>query len=260
MVPLISVIIVNYKSEHYLYKCVASILDRLENKIDFEIIIVNNDAAASLPKFQEASDRITLVQSKKNLGFGGGSNLGAAQARGEILLFLNPDAELQSDNIAEVCRLFDSPQSAGIVGSLILDKNMAVQPWSAGYEISLKNLIRNNLSLAKSARIWNSPTKISADWVSGTALFIKKKLFSGLNGFDESFFMYFEDMDLCRRARQAGYPVIYYPSFRVSHAGGMSYGNRLNQKNDYYLSQEKYFKKHRPFYEWLAVKMLRSFY
>ena len=256
MFPLISVIIVNYRSERCLGECVASVYAKFAEKITFEIIIVNNDPDAELTEIRKSFPDAKIISAGKNLGFGAGCNLGAASSSGDIFLFLNPDAQIYSENIQEITSLFGKDPSLGIIGSRITRANGRVQKWSAGYEIDLINIVRNNLQMPKSAKIWNAERPTPAHWVSGTALFIRNDLFKKLGGFDENFFMYFEDMDLCKRAGELEQKVVYCPNFTVTHSGGKSYSEKNVQKNDYYRSQEYYFKKHRCFLEWLVVKLL----
>jgi len=252
---MISIIIVNYHSEKYLIKCLYSIYKH-SFKEDFEIIVVNNDQKDKIKELIQKFSEVKIYQNEKNLGFGAGNNVGARIAKGDILLFLNPDTEIISKNIEDIFSLFQKNDKLGIIGSqLWLDDNK-IQPWSVGYEISLLNLIKNNLGLTSGQNIWQAKEKVEADWVSGAALFIRKDTFEKTGGFDEKFFMYFEDMDLCKRVRARGNIILYNPNFKVRHIGGRSYPEKNFQKKDYYKAQEYYFKKHRNFFEWLLIKML----
>ncbi len=253
----LSIIIVNYKSADFLEKCVVSIREKINKEFLEEIIIVNNDQEEEIRLgFQE---NLKIINNDKNAGFGAGNNIGARIAKGGIILFLNPDTEIISENIGEVISLFEKDNTLGVVGSqLMIKDNKKIQPWSAGHEINLINLIRNNLGLASSRKVWQAKKCTEVDWVSGTALFIRREIFEKVSGFDEKFFMYFEDMDLCKRVKKTGSKVLYNPNFSVKHIGGKSYQKQCCQKRDYYKAQEYYFKKHRNFFEWLIVKMARK--
>jgi len=100
------------------------------------------------------------------------------------------------------------------------------------------------------------------DWVSGGAFAIKKDLFEKIHGFDENFFMYFEDVDLCRRASSVGGKILYLPQFTIRHFGGQSYDDTRKQKVEYYQSQDYYLKKHfsraSAFFIALLRKVLRK--
>ncbi|OGI33437.1 MAG: hypothetical protein A2271_03475 [Candidatus Moranbacteria bacterium RIFOXYA12_FULL_35_19] len=256
---MISIVIVNYHSEKHLIKCLYSIYKH-SFKEDFEIIVVNNDQKDKIKELIQKFPEVKIYQNEKNLGFGAGNNVGARIAKGDILLFLNPDTEIISKNIEDVLSLFEQDDKVGIIGSqLRLDENK-IQPWSVGYEISLLNLIKNNLGLMSSQDIWQAKEKVEVDWVSGAALFIRKDIFEKTSGFDEKFFMYFEDMDLCVRIKKLEKKVLYYPNFEVRHLGGESYQQKKLQKKDYYRSQEYYFKKNRNFFEWLLIKILAKLF
>jgi len=247
----LSIIIVNYQSAIYLKKCIASVFDRVRN-ISFEIIVVNNSRDA----INGISD-IKIIDAKENLGFGNGQNLGAKNASGKILWLLNADTEVLSEDIRGIMKEVDG---TGVVGPKLLDNSGETQSWSAGVEPTFWDLVKNNLGIKASQKIWQSPKKREADWVSGTSLFIRKDVFQKLGGFDEKFFMYFEDIDLCKRVREAGYKVIYFPEFTIRHFGGKSFENSELQKKYYYQSQDYYFEKHFGKFKSSLVKLLRKLF
>lgn len=250
----LSIIILNYRSSEYLKKCVASIFDEIKG-INFEIIVVNNskDALDQMPD-------IKLIETKENLGFGRGHNLGVKSTEGEILWILNADTEIIQGKIKKVIDEMREKGKTGIMGTRLLDESGKIQKWSVGVEPTIWDLIRNNLGFPASRKIWESSQKSEADWVSGTSFFIRKDVFLKLGGFDENFFMYFEDMDLCKRARVAGYKVIYFPEFAVKHFGGKSFKNKKLQKKYYYQSQDYYFQKHFGKLQGFLVKLLRKLF
>ena len=232
----ISFIIVAFRSENHLERCLYSLLDKTAN-IQKEIIVVNNGSYSF-----NFGDRAKVINSS-NKGFGSACNLGAKEASGDILCFLNPDTEIISADLEKIFSEFEN-NKIGIIGPKLVDENDNIQEWSAGKEVNLSDVILNNLGLKRSKRIWESKEEVECAWVSGACLFIKKELFEKLNGFDEKFFLYFEDIDLCKRARDLGYKVLYFPEFVVKHFGGKSFENKKEQKQHYYSSQDYYFKKH----------------
>ncbi|MCD6149363.1 glycosyltransferase, partial [bacterium] len=173
----LSFIIVNYRSERYLKKCVASLFDKIKD-VNFEIIIVNNDEN-NLIELENAK----IINPKKNVGFGKANNIGAQKAVGEFLCFLNPDTLLISENIKEIVKEFEKDSEIGAIGPKILNKFNKSQEWSAGTKVNLWDLIKNNLGFKKSRKIWESKIKKEADWVSGAAFFIPCSLFLKLGGF-----------------------------------------------------------------------------
>lgn len=250
----VSIIIVNYHSRAYLNKCLASIFTKISAKQAFEVIVVNNGEEAEMLGLKAAFPNVIIIQNKKNTGFGGGNNLAVREAVGEILFFLNPDTEILSVNISELIGIFSEKRDLGVIGSQLLTKEGVRQKWSMGGEITLGNILKNNLGFPSA---FGGDKNQEVAWVSGTALFIRKELFKKIKGFDENFFMYFEDVDLCLRARLAGEKVLYVPAFSILHYGGMSYDERRIQKEHYYAAQDHYFRKHFGVFRLTLLRFLR---
>ena len=234
--PQVSFIIVNYNSRRFLRDCISSV-KKNSASLSCEIIIANNDS--DVLNFPEAK----ILSLKNNLGFGAGCNAGAKIAQGEILCFLNPDTEILA-SIKKIINYFSTDKRIGVIGPKLITQENKTQYWCAGVETNLWNILRNNLGFPKSKKIWNSQESVECDWVSGAALFIKKSVFREVQGFDEDFFVYYEDEDLCKRVKEKRYKIIYFPEFTVRHFGGKSFENKKNQKESYYKSQDYYFKKH----------------
>lgn len=253
----LSIIIVNYKSDIYLEKCLLSLLSEKLPKVNFEIIIVNNDRKSDLNWILKKFPQALILNSPQNNGFGSGNNLGAKKACGEFLFFLNPDTELWKADFEKIFSLFQEDCSLGIVGVGVVSFSEKFQRWIFGKEMGLRDLIKKNLKISSSKKNQkDNNNKIQeTDWVSGVAFFVRKKLFFEVGGFDENFFMYFEDMDLCRRIRFSGKKVLYYPKFLIKHKGGKSYVCKNDQKRDYYKSQEYYFSKHKGKIQTLILKL-----
>jgi len=251
---MLSIIIVNYNSLENLNDCLRSVSE----KIDFskcEIIVVNNETSpidASLFSFP-----IKIIENGKNLGFGAACNIGAKNATEELLFFLNPDTQIISGDINEVLKKFQNNPSIGIIAPKILTQDGSIQTWSFGKEITLPGLLKNNLLSEKPTVV---ETETEADWVSGAAFFIKKALFEKIGGFDEKFFMYFEDIDLCKRARQHSFRIMIHPDFKIMHIGGKSFDDKKTQKKYYFRSQDYYFQKHFGLLQFLILKLLRLFH
>jgi hypothetical protein len=251
----LSAIIVNYRSEIHLEECIASIRKKISNIS--EIIIVNNDEADINPRLSDL--RGIKIIKKENHGFGAAANAGFRKSSGDIVLFLNPDARILSENFQAIIDEFVSDSRLAVIGPSLISGGEN-QPWSAGEEIGIFGLVRNNLRISKSRKIWGKKEKTPVDWVSGTAMFVRREVLEKVGGFDENFFMYFEDMDLCRRVRMAGFGVAYFPAFKVSHLGGESYSDSRRQKKDYYDSMEYFFKKHRSKFQWRLVRFIRKIF
>ncbi len=255
--PHVSLIFVNYRSADYLANALKSLL-ACEPETDFwEVIVVNNDVSENqtLLKLQQTFPFL-LVESGANAGFARGNNLGAKRARGEILGFINPDVIWTNARLNEIAYAFDTDRTLGVLGMTLLDEDKKLEAWSAGQEPSLINLFYNNLF--PSRRILKKAEKVSSpDWVSGGALFVRAEIFSASGGFDERFFLYFEDVDLCASVRRLGFSVKRYAALSLIHLSGKSQNSTHDQKKHFFESQRKYFNKHRPKWERWALNYLQ---
>lgn len=251
---MISIIIVNYNSLDYLKKCLQSIRKTPELH-DYEIIVVNNDPSPL--KIDISEIPLRLIEINRNIGFGPACNIGAKSALGDILCFLNPDTQIISLATDTLTEIFNSNPFLGIIGPRILAGNDTDQPWSFGEEISLGNILKNNLIGEKK---FDKKLNFETDWVSGAALFIRKEVLDTLGGFDPDFFMYFEDIDLCKRARLKSYKIFVSDKIVIRHRGGASFNGDSLQKNHYYKSQDLYFKKYGGFITPYLLRFLRLFH
>jgi hypothetical protein len=249
---IFSFIIVNYRSTEYLQPCLASI-EKIAGNSAFEIILVNNESSP-LPKYL-TGESVRIIELGTNHGFGTAANRGAEISLGRYLCFLNPDSFFLQSDIYDVIRQFEAEKSLGILGPVILEENGQEQQWNSGTEITpwtiVKNKITNHSHFQKPKRI---------DWVSGAAFFMPRELFRKLEGFDEKFFMYFEDIDLCKRTRQFGSSIKTCPEIRVTHLGGKSYADRKTQKRHYFKSQKYYIEKHFGKTSGIIIDILRKIF
>lgn len=255
---MISIIIVNYKSVQLLHQCLGSIAKHSLNqdnseRVNFEVIIVNNDIGEFiLAKNYPFSTQVINVY--RNIGFGPANNLGAKKASGRYLFFLNPDTELTGGSLENMFAYLEQNQNVGVLGpKIILKRQNRPQPWTCGKKTSLGGIIFRNTF----KKPWNKPIASSVDWISGTAMMVRKDLFDALGGFDEQFFMYFEDQDLCIRIKQLGKEVLFFPYARVDHYDGKSWENQRQKKEAYYSSQDYFFKKHYGNTKAIFLKLLR---
>ena len=257
--PRISFIVVNYRSATLLPACFSS-LKNISLPTECELIVANNDPdeEKTLGSLREKFP-FTLVSCKENRGFGFAANRGAERARGDFLVFVNPDARFLSGDFSGVERLFDRHQSVGIVGFKLLTEPENPQKWSAGKRVTLFGLIRNHLGVSASESIWDARRPRAVDWVSGAAFVVKKADFFRIHGFDERFFLYYEDVDLCTRMKKLGKKIVFFPHIRLLHRGGGSMEDSGSfQKRQYRISRERYFFRHRPRYEHAMIVAIRK--
>lgn len=253
--PNISLIFVNYHSVWRLSLALKSLFSIEKETTFFEVIVVNNDPLErkALEKLRQ-SIPFTLIQSPQNKGFAAAANLGEQLARGHILGFINPDTLWCNEVLVKIAEMFFYNKELGVFGMTLLNKKKEYEEWSGGAIPSLGKIFFNKFK-AHFTRYAPKGGE-TFEWVSGGGFFIKRFLFEKLKGFDESFFLYFEDVDLCMRVRRVGYEVKREPYIPLIHTGGTSFSSKVLQKKYYYNSQEKFFKKNRPKHESFILSAL----
>ncbi len=241
----LSVVIVTYNSEDFIVECLEN-LYRVMAEIPAEVIVVDNASTDRTVKLiTDAFPNVILVKNEKNFGFGKAHNVGMTKATGRYRLLLNPDVLLASP-LKSLVQYLDNNEKIGILGIRLLLPNRELQPHIAGKRYTLSSLIRTHLLLAKNKLPKTGPA--SVDWVTGAFFLIRQQVVETLGGFDENYFLYFEDQDYCWRARKAGWQVVYFPEYEALHYHGVSSsGNQGDRLRAYYASEDYFFaKKYSP--------------
>lgn len=203
--------IVNYKTKKYLRDCLKSVLEDLKGtNLGYQINVLDNDSGDDLSDLENEyvkTGKVSFYKSEKNLGFGAGHNLLAKKAQATYLLLLNPDVKVIEPNT--IGRLVNGIQKfkAQVIGPRLITAKRRTQWWDHGHWRPRKE-----------------PARVL--WVSGAVFFIEKTWFDRLGGFDENFFLYVEEEDLCWRLRKEGGSVVYDPTITVMHYGGAAGGDR----------------------------------
>lgn len=222
----LSIIIVNYKTKEKTINCIKSIRESNLSGLDYEIIVVdNNSIDDSLENIKNSCADIKFIQSKINLGMGGGNNLGIKEAKGEFILILNPDTVVKKEAIKNLYFYISENKKIGVVAPMLLYPDNSLQyscfrEWKIFTPIYRRTFLGkfNNKHLDNFLmKDFNHKDVMEIDWAMGSCLLIRKEILDKIGVFDERFFMYFEDTDLCRRIRKAGYKVIYNPKAIVIH-------------------------------------------
>jgi GT2 family glycosyltransferase len=196
----LSILIVTYNSA----ALVGPLLTHLRRELadlSAEVVLLDNasqDGTAAL--VARDFPWVKLHASARNLGFAAGNNTAAAWARGRYLLLLNPDAMPQPGSLRAALHQLDACPDVGLAAKF---------PGSA--------------TLARLDRRWANPDENAVvDWIPGAFVFVKREVFGQLEGFDEHFFMYYEEVDLCRRLQAQGLKIYYWPALKATHIGGAS--------------------------------------
>lgn len=254
--PVVSVVIVNYNGKRFLNDCLDSLLTNGFKRYSFEIIVVDNCSQDGSQELLRNFPGIKYIESSVNTGFTGGNNIGAHAAKGDFLLLLNNDTRVETclDPLVDAM----SKSNIGAIGCQLRYGDGRLQ-FSVGYEHSPLRVVLSWLGLERKSflpsifrRIDTSPHHYSSeqdksvDWVSGAALLTPKPVWDILGGLDDSYFMYCEDVDYCRRAREQGWKVVYQRDCIVTHyegAGRAWIGCRalLNTSRSYFIYITKHY-------------------
>lgn len=243
----ISVLIVNHKADEYVRRALSA-LPLSCGKFQYETIVMDNSPAPS--PIEEAD----YWQAIENHGFGNGCNLAAQKAQGELLLFLNPDSECAPGAIEKAAHCLLSHEDIGMVGLKILLpdgkyeggalRGFPTPLRSLCYFLGLEKLFPKHPVCGGYHMLWlDREESHDAECISGSFMLMRASLFHDLGGFDESFFMYGEDMDLCLRVHQAGKRVFYCAEGSVLHHHGRS-GKSQKQTSAFYDAMTIFYDKH----------------
>ena len=228
----LSVFIITYNSAPLLRSCLDSL--RAQTLVgDFEVIVVDNASRDdSVAIMQTEYPEVNLIASEVNLGFGNANNAAFSEATGRYLVLLNPDAYLPPATLERALSHMEGNAEAGMGGGLLQDTQGNWQPSARLFP----SLLNDSLTMSGLAnrypasrffgrfdRSWADPLKAAAvDWVPGAFAIVRRSLIDQIDLFDPRFFLYYEEVDLCRRIHQAGFKVFYWPDLVITHVGGAS--------------------------------------
>lgn len=249
---VLSVVIVNWNSGIQLRACVDSIAEHSEFLV-VQTIVVDNGSVDGSDASVEGLPNVTLLRTGANLGFGKACNLGAKEASGKFLLFLNPDAALYENTLIESLRYMQDPAHAdvGICGVQLIDsqgeisRSCARFPSPMGFALHALGADRFFPGLGHAMLDWEHTQTRTVDHVIGAFFLVRREVFALLNGFDEKFFVYLEDLDFSYRARQAGWRSTYLADVQAFHVGGGT-SNSVKAKRLFYSLRSRlvYARKH----------------
>lgn len=237
---LTSVIVVAADSGPLLAESIAA---ALASSAPIEIIVVDNASADGEPdriSVTHARDqRVRLLRHDRNLGFGPACNRGASIARGDALLFLNPDCMIEPDTIASLRAISAQDSTLGLLGIEIVSPDRQPARGNRRRDPTLRRAAMTLSGLARFETRWpalagvempampSAPPAIeNVEAVSGACLFLPRRVFDAVGGFDEGYFLHVEDLDLCRRVRDGGYSVAVAHTLHAVHAQGGSSRHR----------------------------------
>lgn len=235
---LASVVVVTADSGAGVVECIAN---ALHSTVAVEVLVVDNasrDGSIERIAARFVDDgRVRILRNDANLGFGAACNRGAAQANGEIIVFLNPDCLVDDGTLARLRTILDADERIGLLGVLQVDAEGQVDPASRRRDPLFRRALMSLSRLDGFAARWPSfagvdmpfadgPALEPVDAVSGALMALPRTVFERVGGFDEGYFLHCEDLDLCRRVRDSGYRVVCANEVRVVHGKGGSSRHR----------------------------------
>ena len=265
----VSIIIVFYSGAENIYQCLTSIKES-KPKTLYEVIIIDNSEKKEIKeKINKEFPWVKYIESE-NKGYGAGNNLGASYALGKYLFILNPDTVLFKGSLDTLVTFLDKRENVAIVAPNLLDENGKIFPQMGSKMLtpirgivghSFLNRIFPNNPISQEYWLKDIPLTVlrEADAVPGSAFLIRKDIFEKVGAFDENMFLFFEESDLGKRIREAGYQIFINPKAEVKHRWTLPKESSQKIKNYFKESRFYYFKKHYGIYWALVVEAFTRF-
>ena len=212
--------IINYNTKRYLEVCLDGLFKDLKDSgLKYKVLVLDNNSDDDLSDTEEkySGEEISFSNSDKNLGFGGGHNFLSKKTDSKFVLILNSDIKfIQPDTVKNLYERLISKSEFSVAGPKLLLEDLSCQEFDHGELHGIYSWMKNNYG----SSYWKPrDSEAEAAWVSGAVFLCDKKVFEKVNGFDEKFFLYKEEEDLCKRIREDGFKILYFPEVRVLHIG-----------------------------------------
>ncbi|MBL6654586.1 MAG: glycosyltransferase family 2 protein [Flavobacteriaceae bacterium] len=258
---LVDIVIVNWNAGSYLQDCIKSIVDNKNENIGNVVIVDNGSTDKSLSLLPNDKTYINIIREKINHGFGKACNIGASYTDSKYILFLNPDTKINEFSINESINFMEKQSSSdvGICGIQLKDK-YGISASCSRFP-SVLNILSSSIGLSKLFFKLGAPMKdfshessMEVDQVMGAFFFIRRDLFNQCNGFDEQFFVYFEEVDLSKRIKDLGFKSFFLADCNAFHAGG-GVSQQVKAKRLFYSIRSRilYSRKHFNFLSYMFV-------
>lgn len=251
----LSIVILCWNDLKVIGDCLHSIYEETRD-LEFEVIVSDNGSTdGSLEFIARNYPQVQVIENGTNLGFAKGNNVGIARSRGEHVLILNPDTIIHERALEKLVAFAERHPGAGAFGCRVLNRDGSYQgsarPFPTLWRDWLGALFLRPLAylsdrfISDSYTGWKGDSERVIDWQSGCCVMFRASVLHRLGGFDQQFFYHFEEVDLCRRVWNAGYPIVYTPEAVITHLGGQSV-NRFPVRFELekYRSRYRYFYKH----------------
>jgi N-acetylglucosaminyl-diphospho-decaprenol L-rhamnosyltransferase len=266
------VVVVNHNSGDGVRGCVESVVESAGD-VRLEVVVVDNASTdGSDRRVRDAFPQLRVVRNLDNRGFGAAANQGIRAIDSEFVLLVNPDARIIAGTLAGFLKVARDHPRAGAMGALVRDPDGSIYPsarkipsLAEGVAHTAVGFIRphNRWTRAYKLLDWDRTTERQVDWVSGSSMLLRRTALDEVGVFDEGYFMYVEDMDLCTRLRAAGWDVWFSPHLEIEHVGGTATAGKKRMTLEHSKSIYRYTATYRtpgwravlrPF-AWLALRV-----
>ena len=246
-------------------RCVASLYASELGARRLEIIVIDSGSEdGSVDMVRENYPDVKLLAQCDNIGFTRGNNLGLASAAGDCLLLLNPDTEVSADALTLLLDFMEENPGVGAVGPHTLNTDGSHQSTRRRFPTLMTGFFESTwlaafapASIERDYRLLdtNDEDIMDVDWVQGSALLLRREVYEDIGGLDEGFVMYWEELDFCRRAKSAGWGVVYHGGAKIRHHGGKSSEQASAWKQIHFqTSKLRYFRKHHGYAAYILLR------
>jgi GT2 family glycosyltransferase len=247
----LSIVIVNWNTRHLLRKCLEAVYNNLPRG-QMEIWVVDNASSdGSTDMVAQDFPQVRLIQSKQNLGFASANNLALRKSRAPYVLLLNPDTEVAPGALETLLRFLDTAPGFGAAGARLLNPDGSLQPsayprptlfrefWRLFHLDRIRHIAKYPMAE------WDDQAPREVDVLMGACLLVRREVLDRIGLFDEDFFMYSEEVDLCYRIQRGGWRLAWVPQAQVIHYGGQSTQQAAREMFlQLYNGKIKFFRKH----------------
>jgi len=269
----LSIIIPSYNTKDLITSCVKSIIKHTSG-LKYEIIVVDNASTDKSVEALKKQKKVNLIENNKNLGFAGANNIGYKESKGEYILFLNSDTLLRNNLLKEMIDWMKKNPGVGAASCTLKNSDGSLQA-TGGYFPTLPRVIAwmfflddipgvnmfiksfhpmGNKSPIKNISFYKKEREI--DWLTGAFMLTRKDVLDKLKGpWDESYFMYTEDVDICYRIKRSGHKIMYLPRWDITHLGGAS-GTKESTILSEFRGVKRFYSKFYPKWQYLILRFL----
>jgi N-acetylglucosaminyl-diphospho-decaprenol L-rhamnosyltransferase len=272
----LAVVVVNTNAGKDVLRCIGSVLESA-GEVAFQVVVSDNGSTdGSVEAIESAFPEALVIRNGRNLGFPAAANRGMAVTRSEFVLLINPDADVSAGTLEGFLKVARDHPRAGAIGALTRNVDGSIypsarripSPWLGLAHTVLAPFWPNNPWTRRYRMTdWDRRTEREVEWVSGSSVLLRRSALDEVGLFDEAYFMYVEDMDLCTRMRKAGWEVWFSPQLEITHIGGTVTKGKRRMTLEHSKSVYIYFAKHqargwtailRPF-AWVLLRLRAAF-